>query len=96
MNSPYQIIYKPIVTEKGMYYAQKSNKYPFLVHPNANKIEIAKAIEYLYREKNVKVLKVNTLIRKGKQRRVRFRVGQTSDWKKAIVTLREGDVIDML
>jgi large subunit ribosomal protein L23 len=96
MENLYNIIYKPTVSEKGMSAVQGANKYPFKVNPEANKIEIAKAIEFLYRDKKIKVLKVNTMRRKGKQRRMRTKLGWTSDWKKAIVTLREGDVIDMM
>lgn len=94
--NPYTIICKPLVTEKGMFGVHKLNKYPFLVDKKANKIEIAKAIEWLYRDKKIKVVKVNTLVRKGKERRVRLKFGRTSDWKKAIITLRDGDIIDMI
>ncbi|MEK7487000.1 MAG: 50S ribosomal protein L23 [Planctomycetota bacterium] len=96
MKSPYEVILKPIVTEKGMFGVQKMNKYPFMVSLTANKIEIAKAIEYLYRDKGVKVVKVNTFRRKGKERRLRMQLGRTSNWKKAIVTFRDGDVIDLI
>lgn len=96
MKNPYDIVFKPIVTEKGMFGAQKMNKYPFMVHIGANKIEIAKAIEFLYRDKGIKVVKVNTFRRKGKERRMRMQLGHTSEWKKAIVTLRSGDVIDLI
>jgi large subunit ribosomal protein L23 len=58
----------------------------------ANKIQIKEAIEKFF---NVKVNDVRTLIRKGKSRRVRFKLGRTKDWKKAIVTLEEGNVIDL-
>ena len=58
----------------------------------ANKIEIKTAIEDIYK---VKVAQVNTMIARGKLRRVRYALGKTSDWKKAIVTLREGSKIDV-
>lgn len=96
MKNPYDTICKPMVTEKGMFGVQKLNKYPFMVKLNANKIEIAKAIEFLYRDKGIKVVKVNTFRRKGKERRMRMKLGHTSDWKKAIVTLRPGDIIDLI
>jgi len=68
------------------------NKYIFEVDKRANKSEIRKAIELAYK---VKVKDVNTMIMSGKWRRVRFKPGKTPDWKKAIVTLRQGDKIDV-
>lgn len=68
------------------------NKYVFEVNKRANKTEIRKAIEQAYK---VKVKDVNTMIMSGKWRRVRFKPGKTPDWKKAIVTLRQGDKIDV-
>ena len=68
------------------------NKYVFEVDKSANKTEIRKAIEQLYK---VKVKDVNTMIMSGKWRKVRFKPGKTPDWKKAIVTLRQGDKIDV-
>jgi len=81
------IIIKPIITEASMVGAAEeegSRKYTFAVDKRANKPEIAKAIEELFK---VKVLKVNTLNMKGKFRRYRQFTGYTSDWKKAVVTL---------
>jgi large subunit ribosomal protein L23 len=69
------------------------NKYLFWVDKNANKIEIRKAVEGIYK---VTVNNVNTLKVKGKPKRVRYTMGRTSDWKKAIVTLKEGDKIDVV
>ncbi|HJJ55137.1 MAG TPA: 50S ribosomal protein L23 [Methanocorpusculum sp.] len=89
------IIIKPIVTEKMTAISEKMARYGFRVQPDANKIEIAEAIEKLY---NVKVIKVNTSNCRGtnKSRYTRGGVitGKTAAYKKAIVTLREGDVID--
>ena len=68
------------------------NKYVFEVDKRANKSEISKAIEQVYK---VKVKDVNTMIMSGKWRKVRFKPGKTPDWKKAIVTLRQGDKIDV-
>nr|HPN66708.1 50S ribosomal protein L23 [Candidatus Omnitrophota bacterium] len=68
------------------------NKYVFEVDKGANKNEIKKAIEQAYK---VKVKDVNTMIMSGKWRRVRFKPGKTPDWKKAVVTLRAGDKIDV-
>ncbi len=78
-----EIIIKPIVTEKSNDGLQEG-KYTFKVNKKATKVEIAKAVEKLF---NVKVLKVNTMTVKGKQKRVGVHVGKTSDWKKAIVTI---------
>lgn len=78
-------------TEKTTGLKQRENKYAFVVDKNANKIDIKKTVENIYK---VKVLKVNTLIVHGKKRRVRFEIGKRPDWKKAIVTLRIGDRIE--
>ena len=78
-----EIIIKPIVTERSSEGLQEG-KYTFKVNKNATKIEIAKAVEKLF---NVKVLKVNTISVKGKEKRVGAHKGMTSDWKKAIVTI---------
>ncbi|MEI8301091.1 MAG: 50S ribosomal protein L23 [Chlamydiota bacterium] len=69
-------------------------KYVFLVDPKANKTEIAQAVEEIYSAKKVRVIAVNTIRVKPKQRRVRGRVGYTAGFKKAIVTLEAGDDLD--
>jgi large subunit ribosomal protein L23 len=84
-----EIILRPIVTERTMQ-QQALGKYTFQVHPKANKIQIRKAIEHLFK---VRVVKVNTLKVRGKVRRFRHTIGKTSDWKKVIVTLKPGDKI---
>ncbi|MDI6785551.1 MAG: 50S ribosomal protein L23 [bacterium] len=86
-----RVIIKPIITEKATELL-KSNKYVFKVNIKSNKIEIKKAIEEYFK---VKVAKVTTLIQHGKVKRVRYKSGITSDWKKAIVTLKEGEVINL-
>ncbi|MGI9860703.1 50S ribosomal protein L23 [Moorella naiadis] len=91
MRAPEEIIIRPLVTEKSTG-LMADNKYTFLVAPGANKIEIKHAIEKLF---NVKVLKVNTLVDRGKLRRVGRFQGRQSDRKKAIVTLRPGDKIQV-
>ncbi len=91
MSTAREIIKKPIVTEKSMEGAAY-NKYTFRVDVKSNKIEIRKAIEKIF---NVKVTKVNTLNVEGKTRKRGRYEGKTSDWKKAIVTLREGDKIEI-
>ena len=79
------IVIKPIITERSMD-ALQTGKYTFKVDRNANKIEIAEAIEKLF---DVKVAKVNTMNCNGRTKRVGRYVGKTADWKKAIVTLKE-------
>ena len=77
------IIIKPIVTEKSSMDMQEG-KYTFKVAKKATKVEIKNAVEKLF---EVKVLKVNTMTVKGKEKRVRYAAGRTPDWKKAIVTI---------
>lgn len=87
---PYQIIKRPLITEKGIRLNEEDNTVVFRVDSRANKLQIKYAVEALFQ---VEVLKVNTLNVQGKKRRVRFREGKKPDWKKAYVTLREGDSI---
>ena len=86
MNNAHDIIIKPIITEDSMD-RLADNKYTFQVAKDANKIEIAKAIEEIF---DVKVAKVNTISVKGKEKRMGRYTGFRPDWKKAIVTL-EGE-----
>jgi large subunit ribosomal protein L23 len=86
MKSPYDIIKRPIITEKSMELLDE-NKYTFEVDKNANKPEIKKAIEEIF--DGVKVKKVRTMNYEGKKVRTRFGYGKKADWKKAIVTLTE-------
>ena len=89
----YNILIKPLVTEKGTYQSQALNAYTFQVASWANKVQIKKAVEDIY---NVKVLKVRTANRKGKPRRVRWNQwGATKHWKKAVVILHEDHHIDL-
>jgi len=87
----YDIIRNPVVTEKSTL-ASEHNQVVFDVAIDATKPEIKKAVEGLF---SVKVQAVNTLIRKGKEKRFKGRVGQRKDVKKAIVTLVEGQSIDL-
>jgi large subunit ribosomal protein L23 len=80
---PEDIIIKPIITEKSNDGLQEG-KYTFKVSKKATKVDIARAVEKLF---GVKVLKVNTINVKGKEKRVGRNVGKTADWKKAIVTI---------
>jgi len=86
----YQVILRPLVTEKGTHLSEKYNSYTFRVHPLATKKDIRRAVEELW---DVRVVKVRTQTRKGKPRRHRMAYGYTKDWKKAIVTLHEDDRI---
>ena len=85
------IIIKPVVTEKSIG-LMENNKYVFKVAFSANKIEIKKAVEEIFK---VKVVDVNTVRVKGKEKRMGRSVGRTSDYKKAIVQLAEGDSIEI-
>ncbi|PZN08800.1 MAG: 50S ribosomal protein L23 [Bacillota bacterium] len=84
--NPHDIILRPVITEKSMQHLAE-NKYTFLVHPDANKLQIKKAVEEIFK---VRVKKVNTVRVRGKLRRVGRFVGRQPDAKKAIVTLAEG------
>ena len=88
---PYQVILRPLVTEKGVHRAPRNNQYAFEVNPLADKLDIRAAVEELF---EVKVTKVRTQNRRGKPRRYRFRWGRTKDWKKALVTLDSESRID--
>jgi large subunit ribosomal protein L23 len=93
MKDPANIIRDVQLTEKGSGLSEKQNKYFFRVAPDATKIEIRKAIESLFR---VSVSAVNTMNVLGKKKRVRTAsYGKRPDWKRAIVTLKEGSKIDL-
>ena len=88
----YQIIKKPLHSEKSVEDRESANSYHFRVDKKANKIQIKEAIEKLF---DVKILNVRTMNRGGKKRKYRNKVYKTSGWKKAVVTLKEGDRIDL-
>jgi large subunit ribosomal protein L23 len=105
--SPYAIVKHLHVTEKSRVLQELKNaasnpsvrkcespKYVFVVDKEATKRQIALAVEEIYKDKNIKVVKVNTVTVKGKQRRVRGRPGRSSTFKKAVVTLEKGDSLD--
>jgi len=92
VRDPRQIIIRPIVSEKSVAAMEDLNTYTFEVHKDATKPQIARAIEEIF---DVKVVKVNTMNVAGKPRRVRYALGKTKSWKKALVTLAEGDKIDI-
>jgi large subunit ribosomal protein L23 len=93
VKDPRDVIIQPIVSEKS-YALIEQNVYTFKVHPGSSKPEIHDAVEAIF---NVKVLKVNTLNRKGKKTRVRRsnRLGKKADSKRALVTLAAGDRIEL-
>ncbi len=91
MNDAYNVINSLLRTERGTIQA-KEGKYFFSVRKAANKIQIKQAVEDIYK---VKVSAVNTSVMSGKRKRVRQQLGMTPDWKKAIVTLKEGQKIDL-
>ena len=85
------VLLAPVVSEKS-YGLLDANKYTFLVHPDANKTEIKIAVETVFK---VKVTRVNTANRSGKRRRTRYGYGQRPDTKRAIVTVADGQRIDI-
>ena len=91
MNSAYEVVIRPVVSERS-FDMMGQNKYTFEVARNAAKEEIADAVEKLF---GVKVLKVNTMWVKPKNKRVRYVTGKTRTWKKAIVTIAEGQQIEI-
>jgi large subunit ribosomal protein L23 len=88
----YDIIRLPRITEKGTRLKEKSNVLTFEVRTDANKVQVRKAIEGIFK---VKVLDVTTVNVPGKRKRMGQREGRRSDWKKAYVTLKAGDKIDI-
>jgi len=92
MKDPRDIIIEPVVSEKAYDGIDLLNAYTFIVDPRAKKTEIRHAIEEIF---DVKVRKVNTINRRGKKRRTGYKVGKQPDTKRAIVTLADGDKIDI-
>jgi len=92
MREPREIIRRPIITERSTALQGMSNQYVFEVDRGANKHEIARAVKLLF---DVTVLNVRTLRVKGKPKRLGVFSGRRPDWKKAIVTLKEGDRIEV-
>ncbi len=88
----YQIIKRPLSSEKSVGDRETSNSYHFEVDRKVNKIQVKEAVEKLF---EVKVLAVRTLNKVGKTRKYRNKIFKTSGWKKAIVTLKEGERIDL-
>ena len=93
MKEPHEIIETASLTEKSTLLSEKQNKYVFRVSPRANKIEIKDAVERLFQKK---VIGVNTCNYAGKEKSVRGPIGRHAHWKKAIVTLAEGEKIELV
>lgn len=93
MKSPYEIIKVPMLTEKSTILNKNNNKVSFVVAINANKAEIARAVEEIF---NCHVIKVNTIHILGKKKRLGMHQGRRSHWKKAVCTLAEGEKIDIV
>lgn len=92
MRSPYEVLIQPLLTEKITAMRESANKVGFLVKPDANRIEIKRAVEAALK---VKVLRVNVMNIAGKTKRLGRFAGKRPDWKKAIVTLKEGEKLEL-
>ena len=93
MNNIYDVIIRPIITEKGTRIKEEQNKIMLQVAPEANKMDIKRAVETVFK---VKVEEVATMNFKGKKKRLGLRQGVRSDWKKAVVTLKKGETVEYL
>ncbi len=93
---PYQILVRPLLTEKATNGQHEVRpQYTFEVHKSANKVEIRKAVEKAFSD--VTVVSVNTIMIKGKKKRLRTaKEGKRRDWKKAVITLKEGQSIQLV
>jgi large subunit ribosomal protein L23 len=92
MKDPRDIIFEPVVSEKSYDLIDDLNTYTFVVDPRSNKTEIKQAVEAIF---DVKVSSVNTMNRPGKKKRTGWVVGKRKDTKRALVTLADGDSIDI-
>jgi large subunit ribosomal protein L23 len=92
LKSAREIVLQPLITEKGTQLKMASNQYLFQVDPGANKIEIKKAVEEIW---DVHVTAVRTIRLQGKKKRMGRFEGRRPDWKKAVVTLRQGETIEL-
>ena len=91
MREPYQILYRPLITEKSTISKEANNQVTFEVATGANKIEIMKAVEKAF---GVRVMQVRTMNMQGKKKRLGRFLGRRPNWKKAVVTLAPGESID--
>lgn len=90
--SVHAVLVQPLLTEKLTGLREKTNTVGFIVHPSANRVQIKQAVEALLK---VKVEKVNVMNVRGKTKRLGRFSGRRSDWKKAFVTLKEGEKLEM-
>lgn len=93
MKSIYEVIKRPILTEKTTTQKEATNKITFEVDRRANKIEVKQAVEKIFK---VKVTDVQTMVVRGKVKRLKRNLGKRPDWKKAIVTLKPGEQVPFL
>ncbi|GMW01613.1 MAG: 50S ribosomal protein L23 [Candidatus Hydrogenedentota bacterium] len=93
-NQAHYIIKAPVITEESTIMAESKNQYVFKVDPKANKSQIREALEVMF--PHIKVVAVNTMNYEGKLKRLGRHMGRRPHWKKAVVTLRQGDHIDLL
>ena len=93
MRDPHSVIIRPVLTEKSLWLQESSNQWTFEVPLDTNKIEIRQALAQMFPK--VHVLRVNTLRRRGKRRRVRQALGMTREIKRAIVTVAPGETLDL-
>jgi len=91
--NPYNVIVRPILTERSTTLKEKQNQYIFEVRPDATKPDIRHAVEDIFK---VKIISVRTMNVMGKFRRLGKSMGKRPDWKKAIVTLQKGQKIDLV
>lgn len=94
MTTAHELIQTILLTEKATLLSEKSGKYSFRVRPDANKLQIKKAVETLFKKTVVDVNTANYAGKKKRERRADF--GRRPHWKKAIVTLKEGEKIDLV
>ena len=94
MHEPFDLIQTVVLTEKATLLSEKLNQYVFRVSPRANKIQIKQAVEVLMKKKVVRVNTANYAGKKKRERRADF--GRRAHWKKAIVTLGEGEKINLV
>jgi large subunit ribosomal protein L23 len=92
MKNPRDVVLKPVVSEKSYDLIQDNNTYTFVVDKRSNKTEIKQAVQSIF---DVRVVSVNTINRKGKQKRTGWVVGRRADSKRALVTLAVGESIDI-
>jgi len=92
MKDARQVVKRALITEKGSILREKARQYTFEVHPDANKIEIKRAVESIFK---VKVLDVRTMNMHGKVKRLGRSMGRRPDWKRAVVTLAKDQTIEL-